>query len=317
MVSLRGGASNSVTYDLAKVDERWGLRPDQMLDYKALKGDPTDNIPGIPGVGEKTAAKLIATWGTLDSLYQNLDQVAPVKLQPLLAEHREQVLESRELMRLVRDVDVVFDPERGRVGDYDREAVVRLFREFEFRTLIDRLPPLLGERPEDAIARLREARQGTAAANAANARGGGAAAQASQADPGAALQLSLDFDVGVHRRCPRQHRRRLARGRGPCRGARVRDRRPGWRAGGGDRRPEQDRAWSGWTAWPRWSHGCAGWPRSASRSSPTIRDRWPASRSRSPSRATTGGWSPPTGRMRRSRCGGWSRRSARRSWGTR
>ncbi|HEY5628220.1 MAG TPA: 5'-3' exonuclease H3TH domain-containing protein, partial [Candidatus Limnocylindrales bacterium] len=125
MVSLRGGASNSVTYDLARIDERWGLRPDQMLDYKSLKGDPTDNIPGIPGVGEKTAAKLVATWGTLDNLYENLDQVAPVKLQPLLADHRETVLESRELMRLVRDVDVVYDPERGRVGDYDRETVVR------------------------------------------------------------------------------------------------------------------------------------------------------------------------------------------------
>ena len=142
MVSLRGGASNSVTYDLARIEERWALRPDQMLDYKSLKGDPSDNIPGIPGVGEKTAAKLVATWGTLDNLFANLDQVAPVKLQPLLAEHRETVLESRELMRLVRDVDVVFDPERGRLGEYDREAVVRLFRELEFRTLIDRLPPL-------------------------------------------------------------------------------------------------------------------------------------------------------------------------------
>jgi len=194
MVSLRGGASNSVTYDLARIAERWGLRPAQMLDYKALKGDPTDNIPGIPGVGEKTASKLIATWGTLDALYENLDQVAPVKLQPLLAEHREQVLESRELMRLVRDVDVVLDPERGRVGDYDRESVVRLFRELEFRTLVDRLPPLTGERPEDAVARLREARQGSAAASAANARGGASTAQRAQADPGA-LQLSLDFDA--------------------------------------------------------------------------------------------------------------------------
>jgi DNA polymerase-1 len=194
MVSLRGGASNSVTYDLARIAERWGLRPAQMLDYKALKGDPTDNIPGIPGVGEKTASKLIATWGTLDALYENLDQVAPVKLQPLLAEHREQVLESRELMRLVRDVDVVLDPERGRVGDYDRESVVRLFRELEFRTLVDRLPPLTGERPEDAVARLREARQGSAAASAANARGGASTAQHAQADPGA-LQLSLDFDA--------------------------------------------------------------------------------------------------------------------------
>jgi len=193
MVSLRGGASNSVTYDLAKVDERWGLRPAQMLDYKALKGDSSDNIPGIPGVGEKTAAKLIATWETLDRLYENLDQVAPVKLQPLLADHKEQVLESRELMRLVRDVDITLDPALGRVGEYDREAVVRLFRELEFRTLIDRLPPLVGERPEDAVAKLREAREGSAAANAGNARGGaGMAAPRAVSDPGQ-LQLSLDF----------------------------------------------------------------------------------------------------------------------------
>ena len=69
MVSLRGGIANTVAYDLAKIEERWGLRPEQMLDYKSLKGDPTDNIPGIPGVGEKTASKLISTWGTLDALY--------------------------------------------------------------------------------------------------------------------------------------------------------------------------------------------------------------------------------------------------------
>jgi DNA polymerase-1 len=193
MVSLRGGASNSVTYDLAKVEERWGLRPDQMLDYKALKGDSSDNIPGIPGVGEKTAAKLVATWGTLDRLFENLDQVAPVKLQPLLAEHREQVLESRELMRLVRDVDVMFDAALGRVGDYDRETVVRLFRELEFRTLIDRLPPLVGERPEETAQRLREAREGAPAATAANARGAGGTSRA-PSDPGL-LQLSLDFDA--------------------------------------------------------------------------------------------------------------------------
>ncbi len=67
MVSLRGGVANTVVYDLARMDERWGLRPDQMLDYKALKGDATDNIPGVPGVGEKTAAKLVATFGTLDA----------------------------------------------------------------------------------------------------------------------------------------------------------------------------------------------------------------------------------------------------------
>lgn len=212
MVSLRGGIANTVAYDLAKIEDRWGLRPDQMLDYKALKGDPTDNIPGIPGVGEKTAAKLVATWGSLDELYVHIDEVTPEKLRPLLAEHRETVLESRELMRLVRDVDVTLDPERGRVGEYDRETVVRLFREYEFRTLIDRLPPLAGERPEDAAAVLREVRDagfpaaqgrgsgrsGDGGAGRAGSSGGGAGGGRGGAradDDGGGLQLSLDFDV--------------------------------------------------------------------------------------------------------------------------
>ena len=199
MVSLRGGIANTVAYDLAKIDERWGLRPDQMLDYKALKGDPTDNIPGIPGVGEKTASKLIATWETLDVLYQHIDEVTPEKLRPLLEEYRDVVLESRELMRLVRDVDVELDLSRGRVGEYDRETVVRLFREYEFRTLIDRLPPLIGERPEDAIAAMRELREAGFPAAQGVGRGAGGGGRpggpgAAPVDPGA-LQLSMDFDV--------------------------------------------------------------------------------------------------------------------------
>jgi DNA polymerase-1 len=201
MVSLRGGIANTVTYDLARIDERWGLRPDQMLDYKALKGDPTDNIPGVPGVGEKTASKLIAAWGTLDAMYERLGEVEPEKLRAKLEEHRETVLESRELMRLVRDVDVTLDLERGRVGEYDREAVVRLFREYEFRTLIDRLPPLTGERPEDAAAAMRALREaGFPAAQGAGARGerpgrGGSAPASQGSGAGGPLQLSLDFNV--------------------------------------------------------------------------------------------------------------------------
>ena len=207
MVSLRGGVANTVSYDLAKIEERWGLRPDQMLDYKSLKGDPTDNIPGIPGVGEKTASRLIATWGSLDALYEHLDEVTPDKLRPLLAEHRDQVLESRELMRLVRDVDVVLDPGRGRVGDYDREAVVRIFREYEFRSLIDRLPPLTGERPEDAVLAMRglkdagfPAAQGVGRGAGAGGGGrvagpGGPAAQPAHRPSDGSLQLSMDFDV--------------------------------------------------------------------------------------------------------------------------
>jgi DNA polymerase-1 len=188
MVSLRGGVANTVIYDLARISERWGLRPDQMLDYKALKGDATDNIPGVPGVGEKTAAKLVATFETLDALYERLDEVAPEKLRPLLLEARERVLESRELQRLVRDVPVELDLGAARLGNYDRDAVVRLFREYEFRTLIDRLPPLEGETPDQAASRTREAAGDISAARAPGAAGRPRASSAG-------LQLSLDFDA--------------------------------------------------------------------------------------------------------------------------
>jgi DNA polymerase-1 len=195
MVSLRGGVANTVIYDLARMDERWGLRPDQMLDYKALKGDATDNIPGVPGVGEKTAAKLVGTFGTLDALYERLDEVTPERLRPLLLEAHDRVLESRELQRLVRDVPVELDLHAARLGVYDRDAVVGLFREYEFRSLIDRLPPLQGETANEAAMRARDA-----AGDIAAARSPGAPPRAPGAPPRSAagsdgLQLSLDFDA--------------------------------------------------------------------------------------------------------------------------
>ena len=188
MVSLRGGVANTVIYDLARMDERWGLRPDQMLDYKALKGDATDNIPGVPGVGEKTAAKLVATFGTLDALYERLDEVTPERLRPLLLEAHDRVLESRELQRLVRDVPVELDLDAARLGVYDRDAVVGLFREYEFRSLIDRLPPLQGETANEAAMRARDA-----AGDIAAARSPGAPPRSAAGSDG--LQLSLDFDA--------------------------------------------------------------------------------------------------------------------------
>ncbi len=189
VVSLRGGVANTVTYDRARIDERWGLRPDQMLDYKALKGDATDNIPGVPGVGEKTAAKLVGTFGTVDELYARIDEVQPEKLRPLLLEAKDRVLASRDLQRLVSDVPVRLDAEAARLGAYDRDAVVRLFREYEFRTLIDRLPPLGDETPDEAVARAREA-----AGEVPAARAPGSPAPPRRA-PSGGLQLSLDFDA--------------------------------------------------------------------------------------------------------------------------
>ena len=143
LMTTRQGFQNTVIYDEAKIFERYGLRPDQMVDYKALKGDPTDNIAGVPGVGEKTAAKLIADHGSIEGVYENLDTLTP-KLRAALDANREQVRHSREMSRIVTDIPVTLDPGRTRRGQYDRASVIDLFRDLEFRSLIPRLPPADG-----------------------------------------------------------------------------------------------------------------------------------------------------------------------------
>src|ERR671916_2701176 len=139
LLTTRMGVAATVIYDEAKVTDRYGLRPDQMLDYKALKGDTSDNIPGVPGVGEKTASSLLQQFGTLDGIYTPLDEVKG-KLRDRLAEHRESAFMSREVGRIITDLPVELELEEARTGRYDRRAVAQRFRELEFRSLIDRLP---------------------------------------------------------------------------------------------------------------------------------------------------------------------------------
>jgi DNA polymerase-1 len=140
LFTTRMGVANTVVYDDARVMERYGLRPDQMLDYKALKGDTSDNIPGVPGVGEKTASALLQQFDSLDNLYEHLDEVKG-KLRERLAEHRESAFLSRTVGRIMTDLPVELDLEAARTGRYDRRAVAQRLRELEFRSLIDRLPP--------------------------------------------------------------------------------------------------------------------------------------------------------------------------------
>jgi len=144
LMTTRMGVDATVIYDPARIRERYGLEAGQMIDFKSLKGDSTDNIPGVPGVGDKTAAKLVSQFGSLDALYARLDEVMPEKLREKLREHHDRVLASRELVTIHRDLPVALDLAAARFGEYDRDEVVRLFREYEFRTLIDRLPPLRG-----------------------------------------------------------------------------------------------------------------------------------------------------------------------------
>jgi DNA polymerase-1 len=200
LMTTRQGVDATVYYDPARIWERFELRPDQMIDYKALKGDPTDNIPGIPGVGEKTAAKVIGQFGSLEGLYARLAEVKPDKLREKLAQAREQVFASRELSRIVRDLPISLDLEAARLADYDRAEVVRLFREFEFRTLIDRLPALTGESAVAAAEALRSvagsvpaARVAGEASRAPRREGGAGGAGRSLIGDGEGLQLSMDF----------------------------------------------------------------------------------------------------------------------------
>ena len=197
LMTTRSGVENTVMYDVARIDERFGLRPDQMIDYKALKGDPTDNIPGVPGVGEKTAAKLIREFGSLDDLYARIGEVLPEKLRDKLVEHRDQVFQGRELTTIVRDLPIELDLEAARLGDYDRDTVVRLFREYEFRTLIERLPAMSGESATDAADSLRavvESGYVPAARVAGRPDGWGPGRTTARPESGE-LQLRLDFDA--------------------------------------------------------------------------------------------------------------------------
>ena len=143
LMTTRQGFQNTVIYDEEMIRQRYGLRPDQMVDYKALKGDTTDNIPGVPGVGEKTAAKLIAENATLEGVYADLTRFTP-RLREALETNKAQVFNSRELARIVTDLPVRLDLQKTRRTSYDRAGVLELFRDLEFRSLVPRLPPADG-----------------------------------------------------------------------------------------------------------------------------------------------------------------------------
>ncbi|MFN2555274.1 MAG: DNA polymerase I [Nitriliruptorales bacterium] len=138
LYTLRGISDTAVMTPQAVV-ERYGVLPDQYPDYSALRGDTSDNLPGVPGVGEKTAARLIATYGDLEGVYDHLQEVGGKKLPQALAAHRDQVFVNRSLMRLRRDVEVEVELATLRMGRPDPDTVRRLFGALEFRTLYERL----------------------------------------------------------------------------------------------------------------------------------------------------------------------------------
>ncbi|MCK5539075.1 MAG: DNA polymerase I, partial [Bacteroidales bacterium] len=166
--TMSRGMSDSVTYDAQAVVDRYGITVEQVIDYKALRGDPSDNIPGVRGVGEKTAVEIMKKFKTLDNLYNylegktekidkkilknDLDNVFTERIKNLLIEHKEDAFLSKDLATIKLDVEIDFDLEATRFGDLDLSRILDLFSELEFKTLLPRVQELSkNSKNEEAI----------------------------------------------------------------------------------------------------------------------------------------------------------------------
>jgi len=147
LFALRKGVKDVVLYDKDLVKEKFqGLLPEQILDYKALRGDASDNIPGVTGIGEKTAIELLLKFGTLDNLYRELEEnsekaktVKP-RLKEMLLKYKEQAFLSRDLAQIDRNVPINFNLKECSWENYDKERASSILKELEFYSLIEKLP---------------------------------------------------------------------------------------------------------------------------------------------------------------------------------
>ena len=135
----RKGISEVEYYDLQRLDEVYGLNPEQIIDLKGFMGDASDNIPGVPGVGEKTALKLLHQFETVENTYAHIDDVPGKKLKEKLLEHKEQALLSKQLATIKRDAPLDVQLKQTVYTGFDRDKVVRVFKELEFQSLLDRI----------------------------------------------------------------------------------------------------------------------------------------------------------------------------------
>ena len=157
--SLRKGVKDVILYDQNLVKEKYGgLTPGQLLDFKALKGDPSDNIPGVTGVGEKTATQLIKQFGTLENLYKALNRRPLPKavltrvnrrFRALLEEYKEQAFLSKSLVQIEKDVPIDFNLKKCFWGRYNKEKAVQALKSFEFYSLVERLSEFEKQNKED------------------------------------------------------------------------------------------------------------------------------------------------------------------------
>lgn len=144
--TLGKGIKDSVLYDKSKVLERFGISPSQMNDFKALVGDVSDNVPGVPGIGKKTAAELIQKFGGIENLYGELSTDTAVlkpKIKEALLKNKENAFLSLSLVETKKDINLDFNLENCRFGKFNKEKAIEILRELEFNSLIDKLPTVV------------------------------------------------------------------------------------------------------------------------------------------------------------------------------
>ena len=150
-VDLASSIQDRRVYNEAELADRYsGLTAAQQPDFKAMVGDSSDNIPGVPRVGEKTAAKLLNDYGSLEGIYENLETVRPPSVKTALGENRDRAFENRRLMTIDREAPVSLDLEQCRFWQYDRRDVVALLTELEFYSVVSRVPSPDGSDAGDA-----------------------------------------------------------------------------------------------------------------------------------------------------------------------
>jgi len=147
----RGSFSDTMLYDETEVQSKYGVAPEQITDLKALVGDPSDNIPGVSGIGQKTAVKLIQQFGSIEGIYAHIDEVTPSRIQAMLRENEAIARQSKKLATIDITAPVTLNLDNCQISHFDRNKVTELFRELEFFSLLPKLPESTTEIPEAIV----------------------------------------------------------------------------------------------------------------------------------------------------------------------
>ncbi len=151
VATLKKGLTNIDYFSPDRFKEKYQMTPEQFVDYKSLRGDPSDNLPGVPGVGEKTAITLISDHGSLDGVYEHLDEIKG-SLQTKLRDNKEAAYMTKELVLLEKDVPVEMEWDKAEVANNDGGKIAKILRDLEFKSLLAQLPDDMKQSAEEVVA---------------------------------------------------------------------------------------------------------------------------------------------------------------------